>query len=214
MPKPTAKQPKKTPADKLLKLRRTSGTLAVLDEDTARNIAVKLYLIAYHLRTNVDDWQIFCEHADWVPISSKPQPKDESRKKALQFAVRFVVGFNKDANGNRVRKFHELLKVAWDDDVAGDEIENYVKKVQAEKRERAAETRAKRKVATTRSIKLIPSDGSTFIMQKGGRLTLKGEFEIIDAGGPTMSLEITQLSEKSLKKLGVVKPATPKTKGK
>ena len=65
------------------------------------------------------------EHRLIFPISKNsspdahPQPKDDSRKKALQFAVRFAVGFNKDANGNRVRKFYDILKVAWDDDVAG-----------------------------------------------------------------------------------------------
>lgn len=119
MSKSPAKATKKTPIEKLLKLRKKSGTLAVLDEDTTRNIAVKLYLIAHHLCADVDDWQRFCEHADWEKSSQKPQPKDDSRKKALQFAVRFAVGFNKDANGNRVRKFYDILKVAWDDDVAG-----------------------------------------------------------------------------------------------
>ncbi|POO56703.1 hypothetical protein [Agrobacterium rosae] len=214
MAKPAAKTQKKTPADKLLKLRKKSGTLAVLDEDTTLIIAVRLYLIAYHLCANVDDWQRFCEHADWVPISPKPQPKDESRKKALQFVIRFFVGFNKDANGNRVRKFYDILKGAWDDDVPPNEIDSYVKKVQAEKRERAAETRAKRKVAAIRSIKLLPSDASRLVIAKTGDLALKGEFKIRDAGGPMMSLEITGLSDKSCKKLGVVKPVTPKPAGK
>ena len=210
MPKPTAKQPKKTPADKLLKLRRKSGTLAVLDEETTLDLAVKLYLIAHHLCNDVDDWQIFCGHADWAKSSQKPQPTDDSRKKALQFAVRFAVGFNKDANGNRVRKFHDILKLAWDDDVAGDEIAAFVKNVQAEKRKKAAETRTKRKATAVRSIKLRPSEASQLVTTRKGNLTLKGEFKITDAGGPMMSVEITRLSEKSLKKLGVTKPTTAK----
>lgn len=77
-----------------------------------------------------------------------------------------------------------------------------MKKVQAEKREKAAETRPKRKATAVRSIKLLPSEASQLVTTRTGNLALKGEFKIIDAGGPMMSLEITQLNEKSLKKLG------------
>lgn len=212
--KPTTKASKKTLIEKLIKLRTRMGALATLDEAPALNIAVKLYWIALHLRNDVDDWQSFCGHADWVTASPKPQPKAESRKKALQFAIRFAVGFKKDANSNRVRKFYDMLKTAWDDDMAGSEIETYVKGVQAEKREKAAETRAKRKATAVRTIKLLPSEASQLVTTTTGNLALKGEFKIIDAGGPMMSLEITQLSEKSRKKLGVVKPATAKPAGK
>lgn len=208
------KKPKKSLIERLAKLRTRMRSKAMIDEATAFEIAVKLYSIAHDLRADVDEWQRFCEQGDWVGVSPRPQPKVESREKALHFATRFAVGLKKEAIPNRVRKFQDILKNAWDENKAVKEIGASVKKIQAEKRYKAAETRAKRKATAVRSIKLVPSEASRLIIRKGGRLTLTGEFTVTDAGGPAMSVEITRLKDKSVKKLVVSKPANSNAVGK
>ncbi|CUX24117.1 hypothetical protein [Agrobacterium genomosp. 13] len=214
MSKTATKVTKKTPVEKLLKLRTKITGLASLDEAATFDIAVKLYWIALYLRDDVDDWQTFCEHVDWVAASSKPQPRAESRKKALHFAIRFAVGFKDKANGNRVRKLQDLLSAAWEKGTKKAEIEAHVKNVQDAKRLKASESRAKRRAAEARSIKLLPSDASRLLMENIGDYELKGKFKISGVGSRRMSLQIKSLSKKSLTKLELVKPVTAKPAGK
>jgi hypothetical protein len=210
MHKAHAKTPKRGPAEKLRKVRTKIVALATLDEESSLGIAVKIYCIALYLRNDIDEWQKFCELPEWRTNKPAPQPKPESRQNALRFAIKFAVGFRNESNGNRVRKFNDLLNAAWEKGINTTEIEAHVKNVQEGQRLKASESRAKHRATKSRSITLLSSPCSQLLFEGTGEHTLKGEFKISNAGSPRTSIQIMSLSKKSYKKLGVGKPANTK----
>jgi len=196
-------------AQKLLSIRAYLMKLVRLEEADARRCAARIYRVALRLSADVDAWQAFCEHEDWGNRKKKPQPKPESQKDALQFALQFTF-LGLDSTASWIRKLNDLVRDAWSQKLPAADIKAHIKAIQETQRVKAAETRDKRRENAPKTVTLMPSEYSKPLLATAGEHHVKAELKVSVRPGQKPSFEIAGLGKKALKSFGIVKPEKPK----
>lgn len=161
------------------------------------------------LSADLDAWQAFCEHADWGNRKKKPQPKLESQKDALQFALQFTL-IGLDSTASWGRKLNDLVRDAWTQKQRSTEIKAHIKAIQEAQRAKAAETRDKRRENAPKTVILKPSQYSKPLLAKEGEHRVKAELKVSVRPGQKPMFEIAGLGRKALKSFGFAKTEKPK----
>lgn len=211
MSRKTVKLPEKSKgsAQKLLSIRAYLLKLVRLEEADARKCAAKIYRVALQLAVDVDEWQAFCEHEDWGNRKRKPQPKPESRKDALQFALQFTfIGLGSNAGWSR--KLNDLVKDAWGEKQPSAAIKAHIRAIQEAQRAKAAETRDKRRENAPKTVTLMPTLYSKPLLATDGEHQVKADVKVSIQPGQKPKFEIVGLGKKALKSFGFSKTEKPK----
>lgn len=192
-PAPTKKKIIKPVTQRLLLMREKLREDQAMPTDEGTAFAGSLLRRAYRLKDDVDEWQTFCEHDDWKHQQrDTPKPGAKWQTDALRYAMRFVIGFDADANGALLKPMKTLLNAAWKESVSHADFPDYVKMKAEEKKKKQAEARDRHAAKKPRPVSLMPNELSQELLSKEGttetKVILRVESQSAERKKPQLTL--------------------------